>query len=378
MKTPENEFQALMALSLNTHIGALDKQKLLNAAGNALILYKDPDVLYDCFPGCSIDQLRDSLYAGDVACKVEQTLRFLDKNPQIRVLTLNDEDYPQLLSECADAPILLFYLGSADLNSVHMVSMVGTRKCTQYGADLCEKFTREISHLVPDTVVVSGLAYGIDSHSHRGALNNNLKTIGVLAHGLDNIYPTEHRNLAREMIERGGGLLTEYGPDTTPWQSNFIARNRIVAGLSYATVVVESGIKGGSLITAELCSDYGRECFAFPQNIFSVESAGCNSLISKQMAHLITSGRDFSDIMGWGVPRQMDIFAQSADDRISKLDKSQRLIYEIICKSTNGISLEEISMQCNLPMENLSLKMLELEMQNLIKIGSGARYFIQR
>lgn len=184
------------------------------------------------------------------------------------------------MRECDDAPLALFYRGNADLNTLHIINIVGTRHATPYGQDICTRFLADLSALCPDTLIVSGLAYGIDIHAHRAALQNHFKTIGVLAHGLDRIYPAEHRKTAVSMLEQGG-LLTEFTSGTNPDRQNFVKRNRIVAGMSDATVVIESAAKGGALITAELAESYHRDCFAFPGRCNDEYSIGCNNLIRK-------------------------------------------------------------------------------------------------
>lgn len=184
------------------------------------------------------------------------------------------------MRECDDAPLALFYRGNADLNTLHIINIVGTRHATPYGQDICTRFLADLSVLCPNTLIVSGLAYGIDIHAHRAALQNHFKTIGVLAHGLDRIYPAEHRKTAVSMLEQGG-LLTEFTSGTNPDRQNFVKRNRIVAGMSDATVVIESAAKGGALITAELAESYHRDCFAFPGRCNDEYSIGCNNLIRK-------------------------------------------------------------------------------------------------
>ena len=379
MNLPENEFQALLALSLNDHLSATNKQRLLNLTGNALDLFQNPDVLYDFANPDTITSLKETLFSDSVMKRVEDCLIFVENNPQVQIIQYGSPDYPQLLMECDDAPLMLFFIGNLQaLNSTHSLSMVGTRKCTQYGKDLCGYFCSDLAKLFPDATVVSGLAYGIDGNSHTAALNSNLKTIGVLAHGLDNIYPAEHRDMARKMIEQGGGVLSEYGPNTTPFKQNFISRNRIIAGMTHATVVVESGNKGGSLITAEYANDYARECFAFPQNVFSSQSAGCNMLISRNMAHLITSASDFADIMGWGVPKQLNLFSEKFEQAVKSLNGNEKSVFEIIAGSHNGASLEEIIPQCYISVPNLTVILLNLELKGLIRNASGGRYFVTR
>ena len=196
---------------------------------------------------------------------------------------MNDERYPQRLKDCDDAPLMLFYKGNANLNQQRVINIVGTRHCTIYGQDIIRRFTADMKSLCPDTIIISGLAYGVDINAHRQALTNGMETVGVLAHGLDYLYPTAHRETATEML-RQGGLATEFMTGTNADKMNFVRRNRIVAGLADATIVVESASKGGSLITANLASDYNRDVFAFPGNVGAPYSMGTNNLIRDNKA----------------------------------------------------------------------------------------------
>ncbi len=216
----------------------------------------------------------------------------------VRMLCLNDTDYPQRLKEAPDAPLMLFYKGNADLNARHIVDIVGTRHCTRYGDDLIRVFVRDLHRLVPDTLIVSGLAYGVDIHAHQEALANGMKTVAVLAHGLDTLYPPAHRDTANVMITHGG-LVTEYMTRTQPDKLNFVRRNRITAGLCDATILVESARKGGGLITTRIAKEYNRDVFAFPGPVGAPYSEGCNNLIRSCGAGLITSAADFVEEMGW-------------------------------------------------------------------------------
>ena len=259
--------------------------------------------------------------------RAEQEMEFVEKN-RLSCLTLKDEAYPSRLRECEDAPIVLFFKGNTDFNRLHVIDMVGTRRATDYGKQFCADFLRDLAVLCPDVLVVSGLAYGIDIHAHRAALANHLPTVAVLAHGLDRIYPYVHRKTAIDMLAQGG-LLTEFLTGTNPDKHNFVSRNRIVAGMSDATIVVESAAKGGSLITAELAEGYHRDCFAVPGRVTDESSIGCNRLIRDNKAALIQSAEEFVQIMGWAVAEQpartegiqRNLFPELTEDRRKELAK---------------------------------------------------------
>ena len=229
-------------------------------------------------------------------------MEFVTKN-NIRVLTISDADYPQRLCECPDAPLLLYYKGSADLNQGHVINIVGTRHCTTYGQDIVRRLITDLRTLCPQVLIVSGLAYGIDICAHRNALEQGFATGAVLAHGLDQIYPPHHRKDAVRMLSQGG-LLTEYMSQTEALPNNFRQRNRIVAGMSDATILVESAIKGGGLITCRIAQEYGRDVFAFPGAVGMSFSEGCNKMIRNNTAALITSAEDLLESLGWQTMQQ--------------------------------------------------------------------------
>lgn len=228
----------------------------------------------------------------------DREIEFIE-NHHIQALVYGQKGYPKRLLDCPDAPTILFKLGNIDLETPHVVSIVGTRQCTQYGRDNVHSFIRDLHEAIPDLIIVSGLALGIDVESHKSALENQIPTAGVVAHGLDRIYPYNHRGIAKEMVLKGGGLLTEYVSGTQPEKGNFLARNRIIAGLADAVLVAESKEKGGSLVTASIAIDYGRDVFAFPGRISDDRSNGCNRLIRLNRAGLITSAHDFIEAMNW-------------------------------------------------------------------------------
>lgn len=305
--------------------------------------------------------------AGPLLERAGQELDFC-RSKHIDVLCHNDAAYPQLLHTCDDAPLVLFYKGTASLNAAHIVSVVGTRRITEYGKDLCRDFCRELAQLVPDALVVSGLAYGVDIHTHRACLESGLPTVGVLAHGLDRIYPALHRNTAAEMVQRGG-LLTEYVTQTEPKRENFVRRNRIVAGMAAATVVVESAAKGGALITARLAQDYNRSIFAFPGRVGDQYSEGCNNLVRTNVAGLVTSARDFVEQMGWQArevqPRQRELFPDLTPDeaRVCQL-----------LRQDERKQLNQLVVESGIPVARLTSLLFDLEIKGVLRPLPGGRY----
>lgn len=288
-----------IALTQVPGIGASGALCLVKAAGSASNIIDNHRNLRDVIPDVAQKVVGALADISQPYARAQREAEFIDSK-NMKCLLYGKDDYPHRLTNCNDAPLLLYYCGNTDLNSKHIISMVGTRHNTPYGADLCREVVRQLKDIDPDVVVVSGLAYGIDICSHRNALENGLDTVGVLAHGLEKIYPAVHRQTAVQMT-RHGGLLTEYITGTTIEKGNFVSRNRIVAGISDATLVVESAAKGGSLITANLAQGYSRELFAFPGRIHDEASKGCNRLIHSGMAQSIESATDIYNAMGWEI-----------------------------------------------------------------------------
>lgn len=311
----------------------------------------------------------------DAMRRAEKELEF-DESHRIKPLVFNDDDYPQRLRECEDAPLVVYYRGTADLNKQRIISVVGTRHCTVYGQEIISKFISQLKELCPDVLVVSGLAYGVDIQAHRNALKNGFETVGVLAHGLDYLYPTAHRDTATEMLKQGG-LLTEFMTSTNADKINFVRRNRIIAGTADATIVVESAAHGGGLITADIANSYGREVFAFPGNIGMPYSEGCNNLIRDNKAALITSAEDFVKTMGWeqdaklkkarekGIERQM--FPELTDDETRIVNTLQH---------TNDLQANIISVKCGLPISTVSSTLFNLELKGIVRLYAGGVYHL--
>lgn len=297
---------------------------------------------------------------------------FIRKNG-ITPLFYTDVDYPQRLLECNDAPLMLYYKGNnAALQASHVVSIVGTRHATHYGKNFVESLVRDLADICPDTLIVSGLAYGIDITAHRAALRCGLPTIGVLAHGLNTIYPAEHRRTAVEMLQQGG-LLTEYATTQAVYKSTFLARNRIVAGLADAVVVAESGVKGGSLFTASIAEDYHRDVFALPGRVGDISSMGCNNLIRQNKAALLTGACDLAEAMGWATrcnkPTQTTL---TVTDKVALTAEEQRVMNYLNVNETGQIN--RMSVELNTPIATLSAILVELEFKGCVITLPGGVY----
>lgn len=290
----------------------------------------------------------------------------------ITPLFFTDADYPQRLLECDDAPLMLYYKGCATLQAPRVVSIVGTRHATPYGKNFVETLVRDIAEACPDTLIVSGLAYGIDVAAHRAALRYGLPTVGVLAHGLNTIYPAQHRNTAIQMLE-SGGLLTEYASSQATHKGFFLARNRIVAGVADAVVVVESGVKGGSLFTATIAGDYHRDVFALPGRVGDISSMGCNELIRNNKASLLTSADDLIEAMGWASRRQQPTQASlSAQNNVELTAEEQRIMQYLTTQGEGQIN--RMAVELNTPIATLSATLVELEFKGCVIALPGGVY----
>ncbi len=307
----------------------------------------------------------------EVISRAAEEIHIAEKN-NITILSYGSEHYPSRLKECEDAPVVLFYKGNADLNASKVISMVGTRKITHYGKEICRRFLEELKEYIPDLLVVSGLAYGVDIEAHRQALCNGYPTVGVLAHGLDQIYPAAHRSSAVEMVGQGG-ILTEYITHTFPAKRNFVSRNRIIAGMSDATIVVESAAKGGSLITADLAHGYHRDCFAFPGRITDPFSAGCNRIIRENSASAILSAKDFVEAMGWDIAAKHLSESPVQQRLFPDLSPEEKLITDFLHTEGNT-GIDTLSVSLNIPVNLLHGSLFNLEMNGVIRLVSGGMY----
>ena len=336
-----------MALTRISNFNYATALELYRAVGSAQLIFEHRheigDILQDCSP-----RLMEALKDWDEPMKrAEAELQYMQTHG-IRALTLTDEDYPQRLSECPDAPIILYYKGNADLNQSRIISIVGTRHCTTYGQDIIRRFIEDLHRFCPQVLVVSGLAYGVDINAHREALANGYPTVGVLAHGLDQIYPYRHRDTAAEML-RQGGLLTEFMTQTNADKPNFVRRNRIVAGMADATIVIESAAKGGGLITAEIAQSYNRSVFAFPGHVFA------------EFSNEVRLQQALSD----GIER--NLFPDLSPEE-----------QQVVCllQKTNDLQLNVISVKTGIPIGQLTALLFQLEMKGVIKPLAGGMYHL--
>lgn len=362
-----------LALTRIPGLGLTGAFRLVSSLGSATRVFEHRKELPRLVPGVS-DKVITALNNPEAFRYAERELIFCEKN-HIRCLTLNDESYPARLRACDDAPLALFYRGNADLNAPHVISMVGTRHATSYGQDICTRFLADLSVLCPGTLIVSGLAYGIDIHAHRAALQNRFKTIGILAHGLDRIYPSEHRKTAVSMLEQGG-LLTEFASGTNPDRQNFVKRNRLVAGMSDAVIVIESAAKGGALITAGLAESYHRDCFAFPGRCNDEYSVGCNKLIRKNRAALITSAEDLVEAMGWeSNPRTKKNVQRKL---FPDLSEEEERIVKRLAKMPEGLQINTLVVDTDIPVNRMIALLFELEMKGVIRTLAGGVYRLIR
>lgn len=363
---------ALTRISNFNYATALE---LYRAVGSAQMLYEHRNDIGDMLKDCS-PRLMEALKDWSEPMKrAEAELKFMEEH-QIRGLTLGDDDYPQRLTECPDAPLVLYYRGNADLNQAKVVSVVGTRQMTAYGGDLVRRLISDLRQQCPEILIVSGLAYGIDICAHRHALENGYPTIGVLAHGLDQIYPYRHRETAAQMLSHGG-LLTEFMSQTNADKPNFVRRNRIVAGMADCTVVIESAAKGGSLITAEIAQSYNRAVFAYPGSIGMPYSEGCNHLIRDNVAALITSAGDLMKAMGWqDESRRQQALADGIERNLfpDLSPEEQQIVGQL--KETNDLQLSILSVKTDIPIGQLTALLFQMEMKGIVKPFAGGMYHL--
>ena len=371
----EQEIYYTIALTRMTGFNFQTALRLYQELGGGQAVYEHRLDIKDVLPDCS-NRLAESLKDWTLPlARAAQEMEFITKH-KVKPLLLGDEDYPQRLAECPDAPILMYYMGSANLNQKRVINIVGTRQCTTYGKDLIRRFIADLRRLCPEMLIVSGLAYGVDICAHREALGNGYETVGVLAHGLDEIYPSSHRDTAKQMLTQGG-LLTEYMTETGADKMNFVKRNRIVAGMCDATILVESAAKGGGLITAGIAMDYNRSVFAFPGAVGAPYSEGCNQLIRDNGASLLTGAEDFVNAMGW----QMDAkLLQAQNEGIERsffpdLSLEEQAIVKIL-DEMGDFQLNQLSVKANIPIGQLTGLLFQLEMKGVVRPLAGGTYHL--
>jgi len=353
-----------IALSLLTGVGPIKAKAMVSHIGDLEGVFKENAKSLGLIPGVGTNIIK-GLNRKAALERAEEELNFLDKYA-IDLHYYQDEKYPAKLKFCEDGPIVLFAKGNVNFNKKN-VAIVGTRKATAYGKNLTSQLISDLASL--DVQIVSGLAFGIDIEAHKAALANDLSTLAVMGLGLDIIYPAAHKLTAKMMLENGG-LITEYLSKTAGDTSNFPKRNRIVAGICDAVVVVESGPSGGSLITANLANDYNRDVFAFPGNIDQEFSKGCNNLIRLDKAHLITNADDLVKIMGW---EQKEKIANIQTQLFAELSDDEEKIVNIF-RAKGEVDIDNLSYESEMTAGILSMHLFNLEMKGLVKVVPGKRY----
>lgn len=349
----------ILALLKVEGVGDIVAKKLINHCGSAVNVFNSKAHHLKSIDGIG-DSLIKKLKDKAVFEKAELELKFIERE-KINVLYYQNDSYPERLKHCIDGPVLLFASGNLNLDNRKMVSIVGTREITSYGTNFCKKMIEDLALFNP--IIVSGFAYGVDIVAHQAAMENNLQTIGVLAHGLNQIYPKTHKKHIAKM-EENGGFLTEFWSNSNPEKENFVRRNRIVAGMSEATIVIESAEKGGSLITALMANDYNRDVFAVPGRTTDKFSQGCNNLIKMQRANLMTSAADLIYNLNWEFetkqtkPIQKQLFAV--------LDNDEQKIYDYLQKNGKQL-LDIIALECDFPIFRISTLLLNMELKGVVR-----------
>jgi len=354
----EQELFHLLALLQVEGVGDIMAKKLINHCGSAEAVFKTKISQLATIDGIG-SILIQNLKSKTIFEKAEQELQFIKSN-EINVAYFQDENYPDRLKHCIDGPILLFTSGNINLKNKKIISIVGTRQITSYGMEFCRKLIEDLAPL--DPVIISGFAYGVDIFAHQLAMEHDLQTVGVVAHGLNQIYPKTHKKYVAK-VEQNGGFMTEFWSSTNPEKENFVRRNRIVAGISEATIVIESAERGGSLITANIANDYNRDVFAVPGRTTDKYSQGCNNLIKIQKANLLTSAADLVYILNWDIeskakPVQKQLFVT--------LENDEQKVYDYLLK--NGKELMDIiALRCDFPIYKISGMLLNMELKGVIR-----------
>lgn len=296
------------------------------------------------------------------------------KTHGVKCYFLMDADYPTRLFAVDDAPVMLYQLGHSDLESRHVISLVGTRKPTPYGVDFCQQLVADLGAYFPDLTVVSGLAYGIDAAAHNAALETGVATVGVVAHGLNMIYPSAHRELARKIIRQGGALVSEYPFGSQPYRQRFLERNRIVAALADVTVIAESDIKGGAMSTANTAFSYSRDVMALPGRISDKLSSGCNHLIRKEKAHIITGAADLVELCGW---QPLDLKIDTTQRNLfPELEGEPKLIYETLKYEKEPMQTDRLHQLTLIPIARLLSLLGDMEFDGIVIRHPGSRYSV--
>ncbi len=364
----DNNLLYKLALGKIPGVGNIMAKKLVSYIGNVEGVFQEKKKNLLRIPGIG-PMTANNIVNSKNLISAEQELAFIEKY-NINVLFFLDEAYPSRLKHCEDSPLIIFTKGNVPFDALKVISIVGTRSASEYGKDICKSFIENIAQRHPDAIIISGLAYGIDIHAHREALYNKLFTVAVLGHGLNTVYPATHKNIAKKILNQGA-LVSEFYSDESIDRNNFAKRNRIIAGLSDATIVVESGEKGGALITADIAQSYNRDVFAFPGKINDPYSKGCNALIKQHKASLIEGVQDLEYMLNWDQPEKQTNQVQKC--LFHDLTTEEDSVYNII-KLHQEVSMDYLTSQSQIPISKISPILLNLEFLGLIKSMPGNFY----
>jgi DNA processing protein len=355
----EEELLYVLALQRVKGIGDINAKKLISHCGSAKNVLKEKQRILEKINGIGSFTIKH-LFDRNNLIEAEKELKYIQKN-NIETFYFEDKDYPEKLKHCIDGPILYFKEGNFNIQHQPIISIVGTRKITSYGRDFCEKLITDLKPYNP--VIVSGFAYGVDICAHKAALKNELQKIGVLAHGFEEIYPKSHKKYVSE-INKKGGFITDFWHNDALQRENFLKRNRIVAGISEATIIIESAEKGGSLVTADIANSYSRDVFAVPGRTTDNYSKGCNDLIKRNKAAILTSANDLIEMLNWNLdqkaikPIQKQLFVE--------LNEIEQLVYDFLLKNGKEL-LDMIAINCKLPIYQATTILFNLEMKGVVK-----------
>lgn len=355
----EEELLYILALQRVKGVGDINAKKLISHCGSAKNVLNEKKSNLAKINGIGESSLQ-FLFNEDNLKAAEKELNYILQN-NVETMYFSDDNYPEKLKHCIDAPILLFKDGQFNLKNRPIISIVGTRKITSYGRDFCERLISELAPYKP--IIVSGFAYGVDICAHKAAVKNNLTTIGVLAHGFEEIYPKSHKKYVSEILEKGG-FLTDFWHNDILIRENFLKRNRIVAGISEATIIIESADKGGSLVTADIANSYSRDVFAVPGRTTDNFSKGCNDLIKRNKAAILTSSKDLIEMLNWDLERKVKAPIQK--QLFVELDENEQIIYDFLLESGKQL-LDAISLKCKLPIYKTTTILFDLEMKGVVK-----------
>ena len=361
-----NDLLYKIALGLIPGLGPVNTKNIVSYLGSVQAVFEAGENDFMKIPGIAEKGAKQIIKNRNTLSEARKELEFIKKH-NILPIFYTDKDYPFFLKQCSDAPLMIYLKGKIDFKNRKILSFIGTRKASPYGKELCRTIIRQLADKGHNPIIVSGLAYGIDACAHQAALDAGLDTIAVLGHGLDRMYPAQHRSLARKIIGRGA-LLTEFRSDSEFKRQNFLQRNRIIAGMSQATVVIESAAKGGSLTTAEYANSYNREVFALPGRIGDRYSEGCNRLIKTHRAVLLQSADDIEYLLNW--EKEQDA---KQKQMFIELDDEQKKITQVLQNSKTA-SADEICRHTGFPIYKVSSVLLDLEFKGIIRTLPGKMY----